>query len=121
MKKETWYFAEYLYHGLLFSESSRKRIDSTDPFKVKREKGAYGFNLLEQEVVIDGEDKFEGKAKYLPGQYFFEGQVFTLDEVKKQMPKEETLIWNMEHNDYKKVIKVGGRIYPFNKECVLLG
>ena len=121
MKKEKIYLVEYLYHGLLFSDSERKKIKDPDPHKIKKNGNAYGFNLLEQEIVTDGDNTYESKAKYLDGQYFFEGTVYTADEVAKLFPKEEILISNMRGNKIDKVIRVHERFYPFDKKGVLLG
>lgn len=120
MKKETVYYVEYLHFGLLFSETSRKKISDPDPKKVKQVDGAYGFRIIKQEQVLDGSGVFKGSQKYLPGEYYFNGAVYTLNQVKDQFPDEKILISNMECNNYKKVIKCGHRFFPFDKNCKLV-
>lgn len=100
MKKTTKKYVEYLYPGLIASETSREVIDHNDPTKVNVSENAIGFRFVEQEFVIDGDEEFKGKEKNYTN-WFYIGKRLTLADVEKRFgkdPKYSILISNMKNN-----------------------
>lgn len=100
MKKTTKKYVEYLYPGLIVSETSREEVDHHDPTKVHERKNVIGFRFVEQEFIISDGEEFIGKEKNCTNWYYI-GKRLTLDEVKERFkndPKYSILISNMENN-----------------------
>lgn len=105
MEKTTKKYVEYLYPGLIVSESSSMEIEHDDPMKVDVKEHSIGFRFYEKEFVIDGEEQFEGKTKNRTS-WFYIGKRLTFDEVQKRFgndPKYTTLISNMKYNNISSV------------------
>lgn len=105
MKKTTKKYVEYLYPGLIVSETSRKEIDHTDPAKVIVDENTIGFRFVEQEFVIDGDEEYKGKEKNHTN-WFYIGKRLTLAEVKRRFGNNteySILISNMENNNINSV------------------
>lgn len=105
MKKTTKKYVEYLYPGLLFSETSSMEIDHNDPMKVEEKERAIGFRFYEKEFVIDGKEQFEGKRNNVSNWYYI-GKRLTFDEVLRQFGnsrRHAILINNMKYNKIESV------------------
>jgi hypothetical protein len=107
MKK---HFVVFYSPGTLVSETTEKPIASWDVEKakkmaraIKERHGAtpYGFRFSTRERKATELDSKETKYS---GMYYLGGRILTLEDVKREMPKEETLIWNMTNNHIKKII-----------------
>lgn len=108
------HYIQYAYPGIFISETSEKPIKSRKE-KVPKKKGAYAYRFYSREETKKKGELLWGPTKDLTGWHYFEGELLTLDDVKKQYPKEDTLIWNMENNGYKSVVRCGGQFLPFDK------
>ncbi|MDD5543858.1 MAG: hypothetical protein PHX83_11850 [Acidobacteriia bacterium] len=99
------YWAEFLTPGFFVGESFKRDITSPDPMKVKWPKGAYAFSIYEREdVEVDGK-VYHGEAKQVgPLYYHPDSKIETVAEATRNPGATETLIWNMAHNGYKKII-----------------
>lgn len=105
MEKTTKKYVEYLYPGLIVSETSSMEIEHNNPMKVDVKECSIGFRFYEKEFVIDGEEQFEGKTKNKTN-WFYIGKRLTFDEVRRRFgndPKYATLISNMRCNDISSV------------------
>ena len=108
MKK---HFVHFQSPGTLFSEETRKEIDSWDVDKaVKMSKEIterynatpYGFYFTIRERK---ENELDSKEIKRSQHYFLGGEILTLDQVKeKNDPNDRILISNMECNNYDRVI-----------------
>ena len=123
MEKTTKKYVEYLYPGLIVSETSRSEIEHNDPEKVEIKEHCVGFRFIEQDFVIDGKEQYDGKTR-VTSNWFFIGKRLTLDEVKKLYgndPSKRTLIDNMEFNDIKSVCMTQfGNFMPMQDEDMTL-
>ena len=63
MEKTTKKYVEYLYPGLIVSETSRSEIEHNDPEKVEIKEHCVGFRFIEQDFVIDGKEQYDGKTR----------------------------------------------------------
>ena len=100
MEKTTKKYVEYLYPGLIVSETSSKEVEHNDPMKVNIEGRAIGFRFYEKDFINASGEQFEGKVKNRTN-WFYIGKRLTFSEVQSRfgkMPKYETLIRNMECN-----------------------
>ncbi len=100
MEKTTKKYVEYLYPGLIVSETSSKEVEHNDPMKVNIEGRAIGFRFYEKDFINASGEQFEGKVKNRTN-WFYIGKRLTFSEVQSRfgkMPKYETLISNMECN-----------------------
>ncbi len=78
----------------------------------------YVFRFFDQTLfkAQDGEVVF-GKPKNISGLYYPQGQIMTLEEIKKEFPPEHTLIQNMKKNGWRKQVKArDGHFYPLDLE-----
>jgi hypothetical protein len=116
----TKHYIEFVYPGIMFSESSSKEIEHRDAKKVELPKGAVGFRFFDKEQTeLDGET-LEGKPKNYTG-WRYKGRELTLEDVKREMPGERILISNMECNNWDKVVKLEcGQIFPLCKEDMVI-
>ncbi len=116
------HYVEILYRGMLFDETDKRKVKSRDASKVKVPKEAYGFRFFDLEEIVKGNETLVGEPKNYSGIFYF-GKVMTLEDVEREMPKEDSLLWNMKNNGYKKVIKTrSGNFKPFfEKKDKVLG
>lgn len=123
MKKTTKKYVEYLYPGLIVSETSSKEIEHADPTKVEVPDYSVGFRFYEQEFVIDGSEQFVGKIKNRSNWYFI-GKKLTIDEVKKQfegVSQYDILIRNLEINNVYSVCMTDyGNFMPMEEQDITL-
>ena len=79
-------------------------------------KSAYAFQTYERDYLVKNGKDYKGdikKHKY----YYIDGKVYSLEQAKKQLPNNETLIANMTCNKWKYVIQTRyGWMFPFEKE-----
>ena len=123
MEKTTKKYVEYLYPGLLMTETSSVEIGHSDPMKVELKKRAIGFRFYEKDFIdIDGE-QFEGKIHNRTN-WFYIGKRLTIEEVQSRfgnMPKYEILISNMKCNQISSVCMTEyGNFMPMEEDDVTL-
>lgn len=75
------HYVEYLYPGILFSETSVKEVAERDVKAVDISDGCFGFRFFDRTVtVIDGET-LTGDRKNVSG-WYYQGEKMTLEQVK---------------------------------------
>lgn len=118
-------YVEFLYPGLLMSESSSQEVASRDLLKLEVPENAFGFrffDVLSMTVEVEGEEvELTSKTLNKSATHYYGGTVYTAAQIKRQFPDEKILISNIEGNRYKKVIKCRtGNWQPFQKDDVLV-
>jgi hypothetical protein len=111
-------YREYLYAGLLFSESSHVREDEAPE---ELPKGAFGWRTCERrEVEADGEVLKGAFISYSPWTMY--GTVETLDEVRRRAdPSKRVLLSNLEGNGISRICRTQyGQCIPLGDEDVVL-
>jgi len=108
------HYVIFYYPGSLVNEEEIKLISSRKD-KIEIPKGSFGYRFFDRtEVELDGEALI-GKRRDYSVMYYM-GKKMSLAEVKRELPKEEVLIRNMEGNNYKYVVKtIRGNFQPFKK------
>jgi hypothetical protein len=104
------HFVTFLSPGTFVHEETTNPIDSWDVDKavkmsrkiVERHNAkpfAFFFSTKGR-----GESDLDSKEINCSGRYYLGGKVMSLDQVKRKMPNETTLIWNMEVNGWKNIV-----------------
>ncbi len=113
----TLYVEMFFPYGLI-PESRKEKVESINPNEIKVPDDCYAFRFVERtEKEFNGE-LLTSYFKQVTGMYYPDGEVLTLDEIKR-LYKEEPTTWlrnvisNMETNNIKKVVK--GRFNIFVK------
>lgn len=92
------HYVEFLYPGILFSETSVREVKTRQYKKLKKiPKECFGFRYFDKEEIKKCGDILRSKEKNWSGLYCF-GEVYTLDRVKKEYPNEKILIGNIDRN-----------------------
>lgn len=117
------HFVEYLYPGIIVSETSVEEVAERDVKKVEVSDSCFGFRFFDRTVsVVDGET-LTGDRKNVSG-WFYQGERMTLNEVKERFGNDRNysiLISNMENNGYDAVVKTRfGQFMPLNKEDTVI-
>jgi hypothetical protein len=104
------HFVTFISPGTFFAENTTKPIKAWDVEEAIRMSGGiterygakpFAFQFSTRERT---DRELDSKTTQNSGRYFLGGRVLTLAEVKKQMPKEDILIGNMERNGIKRVV-----------------
>lgn len=108
MKK---HFVNFCSPGTFLTETSTLEISDWDINKAvemsygiteRYNSTPYGFYFSTKERT---DDELDSKVVETSNMYYLGGDVFTLEDIKaKNDPNDEILIWNMETNNYEKVI-----------------
>ena len=117
--------AKYWMPGSFLAETTSKKLDSWDldeavekaPDKGPYGPGAYAFELIQ--YVTTNVEGFEVIPKEIAhsGTYFLGGTIYTIDDIKREVPNSSILISNMEGNGWLKVIKTNcGTFQPFTEK-----
>jgi len=101
---------EFLYPGVLVSESSIEVVETTNPYEIKVPENAFAFkffDVMEQEAKLeDGRVITHKETKRDDITYFPGGRIMTIEEVEKEVPDNRILISNIKNNSRdNKVIK----------------
>ena len=102
MKKIKSSYVEKIYPGIFFNESSFERVDKRDPFEIENDQEMQGFRFFDRDYIIDGDDKYEGKAYNYSNWYLFGERLSLSDVINKYGTnyKYKNLINNMISNDW---------------------
>lgn len=110
------HYVEFMYPGILFSETSETPVKRRDSALVKKPNMSYGFRFFDREETKKNGEILIGRNKNYSSVYFFGGEVYTLARVKAELPNKDILISNMESNGYKRVVKTRfGQFLPLEK------
>lgn len=106
MKRERKYWCEFYTPGSFVAETwTRDLQKETRPEDIEWPKNAYAFRMYTREDVIDGEEKFTGSAQQIGPTYYHPDSVIeTLKEVKRNPKATQTLVRNMQINEWSAVI-----------------
>jgi len=110
------HYVEFLYPGLLFSETSSKELKSKNA-PIAWPNGAYAYRLFTKEVTKGKTGTLEGDPKYKPGYIFRKGTVIKMakEVLADRDPANETLRSNVSCNKFKAVaFTKHGQVFPFN-------
>lgn len=119
----TKYYVEFLFPGLLFSESENVQLKDHDPEEAlsKMPQGAFAFVLYDVESrqgrLEDGEIITNEKTVNRSGRFYPEGVLVTLEEVKSMGERYSILASNMECNNWNPVVRTRvGNYQPIEKD-----
>lgn len=117
------HYVEYLYPGIIVSETSVSEIPERDVKKVELPDGSFGFRFFDRTVtVVDGET-LTGDRKNVSG-WHYQGEKMTIEQVKATFGndgKHRILISNMENNGYTAVVKTRfGQFLPLNDNDTII-
>ena len=119
------HYIEFLYPGILFTETSAREVQIRDPSTIQAPKECYGYRFFDrQEITLENEkhkpETLNGEPKNYSGTYYF-GKTMTLEEIKREIPNARHLINNMKHSEWNKFVKTrGGTFHPFTIDDVIL-
>jgi len=114
-------YVEFMYPGIMVSESSSKPVDNRDTENIEPSKGVYAFRFYDRlEAEIDGETVM-GEKKNYSGFYYLNGKVVTIADLEENArPSDRILISNMRGNKWAKVIMMdNGQAFPWKEDDVL--
>ncbi len=118
---------EYVYPGIIVSESSSKQMSQRDPREavIMAPESSYAFRFYEVTKALDlGADfKVTPVARNHSAWHYIDGQIFTVADVEaRQDPSDEILISNMKCNGYDRVVKCRtGNWVPMSEGDVVVG
>ena len=120
MKTEHW--VEYYFPGLLFSESSTKRLKYRDVDEAVEHfpESAFAFELYDVEVrkgtLEDGASIEDRRTTNKSCRYYPDATTYTVEQVKQLPGDYKILISNMECNKHKRVVRTkAGNWQPFEQ------
>lgn len=112
------HFVRFRYLGSFFSKESSNEVADRDPLKVGVPEGAFAFTFYDLVVGVAIEN---GKAIPVSSaaldesnHYYYGGKIYTVTELKKELPNKRILVSNIECNGYRRAIKCRtGNWQPF--------
>src|SRR3989344_1115482 len=110
---KTKQYVEFLFPGSLFPESEIRKVPNRQA-SVQAPKGCFGYKFFErQETEAEDGEVLLGRPRNYSGTHYF-GKVKTLNDIRREMPDQRTLISNMEGNGWDKVVQTRrGNYQPF--------
>ena len=117
---KTKQYVEFLYPGALVPESEVREVPNREA-SVEVPKGCFAYKFFErQETESEDGEVLLGRPRNYSGTHYF-GKVMSLDDVKREMPNQRTLISNMEGNGWDRVVQTRrGNYQPFTEQDVLV-
>jgi hypothetical protein len=111
-------YIEFLYPGSFVAESSTKEVKTREVSKVKVPKSAFGFKFFDiLSVVVDADSRkvqLTSERINMSPMHYYGGKLYTLAEVEREFPQNDTLVQNMKGNGWGKVIRCRtGNWQPF--------
>jgi len=117
------YYAEFLYPGIIVSETSLKEITREqylNPTTIVIPKGSFGFRVMHRNEVIEEGDVLKGLYKDTSG-WFYAGRKMSMAEVEIEYGKDSILYRNMEGNGYDFVVKTEcGQGFPLHEKDTVI-
>lgn len=117
------YYAEFLYPGIIVSETSLKEItreEYLNPQTIKVPEHSFGFRVMHRNEDIKEDDVLIGQYRNTSGWYYI-GVVNTKTDVARKDGKDSTLYRNMVNNGYDRIVRTRfGQAMPLRKEDVVL-
>lgn len=110
-------FIEILYPGSLFPESQIEEVK--DRAQIPLPKGAFAYQFFDQQEVESDNEILRGKPKNYSGR-FYEGTVYTKEEVIKEVGENSSIVFNIDWNNDKAIKTVLGNWQPFTPKDTLL-
>lgn len=106
MKRERKYWCQFYAPGsFVANDWSVDLPRETRPESIKWPDNAYAFKLWRREDIIDGTERFQGKAEQVGPMYYHpDSAVQTLAQVRKNPHATLMLIRNMERNGWSAVV-----------------
>ena len=113
-------YVEFVYPGIIVSETSVKEVESRDTSEVKVPDGAFGFRFFD---VLIAKVECDGKTVELRSDrlnqspmHYYGGRILTREEVEREVPDNRILLDNMDGNGWNRVIKTRmGNFQPFEE------
>lgn len=102
MNKTTKIYVEYLYPGIIVSETSSKEVPGIDPKECSKEKGIIGFRFYEISSFVEEDEVYYSMPSHYTN-WFFIGKRCSLDDIRKMNETSgcySILIDNMVTNNY---------------------
>lgn len=107
-------YVEIYYPGSFCANTTTQEISDKENFLLPEKAYAYKFFEKTEVETTEGE-VLTGKRKNESGM-FYKGKTYTIEGIKRDFPDEKTLIWNMETNNWSKVVRtVLGNFVPFRE------
>lgn len=120
MAKKTTY-VEFYFPGVMFDETSVKKVATRDTKDISVPNGAFGFRFFDVMTTEENGVKMESDKLNESPMYYYGGRIMTLAVVQREVPDARILISNMRGNGYKRVIRCRtGNFKPFQKGDVLI-
>lgn len=108
-------YVEFVYPGSFMNEYSSQEVKSRDA-EVELPKGAFAYRFFDHETVKVGNKTFTGDRSNVSGLTYVDGEVLSVEDVKKSVPNSRTLVSNMEGNGWDYVVKTKrGNFQPLEK------
>ncbi|MEQ1705911.1 MAG: hypothetical protein ABL867_08095, partial [Rickettsiales bacterium] len=108
-------YVEFIHPGDFFSKSSIKEIPSRDA-KIELPESAYAYRMFDHETVVIGEKKFSTERYNVSGLNYVDGDVLSVDDVKKTVPNNRAIVSNMQINKWDYVVcDRSGNFHSLNK------
>jgi len=115
----------FLYPEIILGKTLVVEVETREISKLKRPSGAYGFkffDILSVVIYVDGKP-MESKSEEInmSPNYYYRGNVYTVEEIRRNFPKKKTLIGYMVNNNVDRVINCdSGSWHPFEKADILI-
>ena len=118
-------YIEFLYPGSPYCNTSTHGVKTRDVPNVNVPENAFGFKFFDTlSTVIDVGNRnmqFTSERISVSPMYYYGGKVYTVEELKREIPNEHTIIRNIEGEGCKKAIKCrAGAWLPFKETDILI-
>lgn len=116
-------FVRFYYGGKFGNRYTVLSVDDRDPRRITVKDGAYAFHFFDVELTFPSDSaNSTSKETRQSSKYFVAGRVMTLEEVRREFPSEEELLFNLRSAGCSAVLMTkSGDFYPFDPStCVLL-
>lgn len=115
------HYVEFLHPGIMVSETSVKEVGERDPVMIALPPRTFGFRFFDREEITVSGETLRGEQKNFSG-WYYEGESYDLERLKRERPAEHILIENMETNHYAAVVMTRyGQAFPLRDGDIALG
>jgi len=120
----TKHYAEFLYPGVIVSDSSIKEITENEyrhPETIRPSEGCFGFRVMARTEVTENGETLTGAYRNKSHWYYI-GEIRTIEDVARTDGKNSILYRNMENNGFNRIAYTKfGQAIPMNKEDTVIG